>query len=289
MKIYSECGHQCIKAASESQAAIEAGRFRQTDTVNRCLRVAAMLGFALLSKQDLTDPMMGEMDKDPRSNAKKRAAEYAVGLVKDGQVLGLGTGSTANYAIEALALRVQEGLKIKGVATSKATAALAQDLAIPLVELNETRTIDLTIDGADEVDPHFTMIKGGGGALTREKLVAIASNRRVILVDESKLVDVLGKARPLPVEVLSFCWVMTSRRLFELGCTPQIRLATGKPFLTDNGNYIIDCAFSSIANPTELEKAIKLLPGVIDCGLFIGLADTVVVGYDDRTEVRARP
>lgn len=229
------------------------------------------------------------MDNDPRSEAKRRAAEYAVSLVRSRQVLGLGTGSTAKFAIEALALMVQDGLKFTGVATSKATALLAQRLGIPLVELNETKGIDLAIDGADEVDPDFNMIKGGGGALTREKLVAIASDHRVILVDETKLVDALGRTRSLPVEALSFSWVMASRRLLELGCTPELRLAAGKPFLTDNGNYILDCAFPRIANPAELERAIKLLPGVVESGLFVGLADTVVIGYDDRTEVRERP
>lgn len=233
--------------------------------------------------------MLEEMDNDPRGDAKRRAAQYAVSLVRDGQVLGLGTGSTAKFAIEALALMVQDGLEIKGVATSKATALLAQSLGIPLVELNETTRIDLTIDGADEVDPDFNMIKGGGGALTREKLVAIASNHRVMLVDESKLVDALGQTRPLPVEALSFSWVMTSRRLLELGVTPELRLSAGWPFLTDNGNYILDCASAPIANPAELEKTIKLLPGVVESGLFVGLADKVVIGYDDRTEVRVRP
>lgn len=229
------------------------------------------------------------MLNDPRSDAKRRAAEYAVRLVRDGQVLGLGTGSTAKYAIEALALMVKDGLNVKGVATSKATALLAQSLGIALVELNETKRIDLTIDGADEVDPDFNMIKGGGGALTREKVVAIASKHRVMLVDESKLVDALGQTRSLPVEALSFCWVMTSRGLLELGCTPELRMSAGKPFLTDNGNVIIDCAFPPIANPAELEKTIKLLPGVVESGLFVGLADTVVIGYDDRTEMRERP
>lgn len=229
------------------------------------------------------------MDNDPRSHAKRRAAEYAVSLVRDGQVLGLGTGSTAKYAIEALALMVQDGLEVKGVATSKATERQAKALGIPLIELNETTRIDLTIDGADEVDPDLNMIKGGGGALTREKLVAIASNRRVMLVDESKLVDTLGQTRPLPVEALSFCWVLTSRLLQDLGCAPKLRLAAGQPFVTDNGNCILDCAFPPIAKPAELEKAIKLVPGVVESGLFVGLADTVVVGYDDRTELRHRP
>lgn len=226
---------------------------------------------------------------DPKGIAKKRAAELAVSFVQDGQTLGLGTGSTAKYAIEALAKLIHEGLRIEGVPTSTATAALAKSLGIPLIEFNEASRIDLTIDGADEVDPGFNMIKGGGGALTREKLVAIASNRRVMLIDETKLVAALGQTRALPVEVLAFCWVMTSRNLQGLGCTPRLRESAGQPFLTDNGNYILDCGFPPIANPAALEKSIKLLPGVVESGLFVNLADTLIIGFDDRTEVRERP
>ena len=229
------------------------------------------------------------MDNDPKGIAKKRAAELAVTFVQDGQTLGLGTGSTAKYAIEALAKLIQDGLRIKGVPTSTATAVLAASLGIPLIELNDASRIDLTIDGADEVDPGFNMIKGGGGALTREKLVAIASNRRVMLVDETKLVAALGQTRALPVEVLAFCWVITSRHLRELGCTPRLRESAGQPFVTDNGNYILDCGFLPIVNPASLENSIKLLPGVVESGLFVNLADTLVIGFDDRTEVRERP
>ena len=210
-------------------------------------------------------------------------------FVEDGQTLGLGTGSTAKYAIEALAKLVKDGLKLVGVPTSKATASLATSLGIPLIELNAVSRIDLTIDGADEVDPEFNMIKGGGGALTREKLVAIASNRRVMLVDETKLVAALGQTRALPVEVLGFCWVMASRELQELGCTPELRESGGQPVLTDNGNYILDCAFPPIESPAALEKNIKLLPGIVESGLFVSLADTLIIGFDDRAEVRNRP
>jgi ribose 5-phosphate isomerase A len=229
------------------------------------------------------------MDMDPKGIAKKRAAEVAVKLVRDGQVLGLGTGSTTKYAIEALGRLVQDGLRVQGVPTPSATAALATSLGIPLIELNDASRIDLTIDGADEVDPAFNMIKGGGGALTREKLVAIASQHRAMLVDETKLVTALGETRPLPVEVLPFCWVISARRLQELGCEPDLRLVGGRPLLTDNGNYILDCAFPPISDPAGLEKSIKLLPGVVESGLFISLADTLIIGFDDRTEVRKRP
>ena len=220
--------------------------------------------------------------------SKQRAADSALKLVRAGQVVGLGTGSTAKFAIEGLGKMVREGLAVKGVPTSIATERLATELGIPLLDLNEAETIDITVDGADEVDPDFNMIKGGGGALTREKLVALASTKRVILVDESKLVQKLGISRLLPVEVLPFSWKMSARLLTELGCTAKLRLQGEKPFVTDNGNHILDCQFGVIEDPVALEKGIKLLPGVIDSGLFIGIADTLVIGFDDRVEIRER-
>lgn len=223
-----------------------------------------------------------------QDEAKRRAADYAIDMVNSGQVIGLGTGSTAKFAIEGLGRRIREGLSIKGVPTSIGTEKLAREAGIPLVGLNEVLVIDITIDGADEVDPEFDMIKGGGGALTREKLVALASKHRVILVDESKLVSKLGQSRSLPVEVLPFAWAFSARNLSQLGCTPILRDAAGLPFVTDNGNYILDCEFGAMADPAILESRIKLLPGVIDSGLFIGIADTIVIGFDDRVEVKHR-
>jgi ribose 5-phosphate isomerase A len=223
-----------------------------------------------------------------KDQAKQRAAERAIEQVRDGQVIGLGTGSTAKFAIEGLGRRVREGLSIRGVPTSIATERMATELGILLVPLNDAGTIDVTFDGADEVDPDFNMIKGGGGALTREKLVALASKKRVILVDESKLVSKLGESRLLPVEVLPFAWTLSARLLSEMGCVPSLRAEAGKPFLTDNGNHILDCAFGAIEDAPALEKTIKLLPGVIECGLFIGIADTLVIGFDDRIEIRER-
>ena len=220
---------------------------------------------------------------------KRRAAEKALELVRDGQVVGLGTGSTAKFAIEGLGLRVREGLSVRGVSTSIATERLASQCGIPLIDLNEAGTIDITIDGADEIDPNFDMIKGGGGALTREKLVALSSFKRVILIDETKLVSQLGATRLLPVEVLGFSWAVSKRLLTELGCDAHLRSDAGKPFITDNGNYILDCQFGPIENPPGLEKSIKLLPGVIECGLFIGIADTLVLGFEDRVEIKQRP
>jgi ribose 5-phosphate isomerase A len=223
-----------------------------------------------------------------RDEPKRRAAEGALQVVRDGQVIGLGTGSTAKFAIGGLGRLVREGLRIKGVPTSIATERMARELGIPLVDLNEADSIDLTMDGADEVDPDFNMIKGGGGALTREKLVALASVREIILVDDSKLVSKLGRSRPLPVEVLPFAWTLSARLLSELGCVATLRQQAGIPFVTDNGNHIVDCDFGLIEDAPALEKSIKLLPGVIECGLFIAIADTLFIGFDDRVEIRER-
>ena len=231
-------------------------------------------------------------ERDPMKDLdrpKQQAAKRALDLIRDGQVIGLGTGSTAKFAIEGLGRLVREGLSVKGVPTSVATERLARELVIPLVNLNEAGVIDVTLDGADEVDPDFNMIKGGGGALTREKLVALASVKRVILVDESKLVSRLGESRLLPIEVLPFAWTLAARLLTGLGCVASLREHDGDPFVTDNGNHILDCAFGPIEDAATLEKRIKLLPGVIECGLFIGIADTLVIGFDDRVEVRERP
>ncbi|MGA9767494.1 MAG: ribose-5-phosphate isomerase RpiA [Blastocatellia bacterium] len=222
-------------------------------------------------------------------DAKKRSAERAIEFVRDNQVVGLGTGSTARFAIEGLARRVREGLKIKGVPTSIATAQLARAQGLTLADLNETLSIDITIDGADEVDDDFNMIKGGGGALTREKLVALASARRVIIVDETKLVKMLGEKWPVPVEVLPFAWRYSSAKLEALGCKPNLRLKDEKPFETDNGNYILDCHFGPIEDAPALEKEMKLVPGVVECGLFISIADVLVIASDEGVEVKEKP
>lgn len=224
-----------------------------------------------------------------KDESKKRAAEYAIGMIQNGQVVGLGTGSTAKFAIEGLGRRVREGLSITGVPTSVASEKLATAVGIPLLSLNDVETIDVTVDGADEIDSDFNMIKGGGGALTREKLVALASTRRVILVDETKLVSRLGASRMLPVEVLPFSWKLAARELNQMGCRANLRTLQDVPFPSDNGNYILDCDFGAIDDPAGLARAIKLLPGVVDSGLFIGIADILVIGFDDRVEVRERP
>lgn len=221
-----------------------------------------------------------------QEDKKRRAAEHAMDLVANGQVIGLGTGSTAKYAIEGIAHRVSQGLSITGVPTSVATARMARELGIPLLDLNEVDRVDITFDGADEVDGDFNIIKGGGGALTREKLVALASEKRIILIDDGKVVSKLGQTRSLPVEVLPFAWAVSARKLSRLGCEAGLRKNGEDPFFTDNGNYILDCDFGAIENPATLEGQIKLLPGVIESGLFIGIADTLIIGFEDRVEVR---
>ncbi|HVG21120.1 MAG TPA: ribose-5-phosphate isomerase RpiA [Blastocatellia bacterium] len=220
--------------------------------------------------------------------SKRLAAERAIEFIQDGQVVGLGTGSTAKFAIEGVAAKVRAGFKVTAIATSLATARMAEGLGIPLADLNEVPDVDITIDGADEIDGGLNMIKGGGGALTREKLVALASKKRVIIVDERKLVSTLGESWPVPVEVLPFAWTRSALSISALGCAAQLRRVNDKPFETDNGNYILDCNFGPIINPSEMEKSINLIPGVVECGLFVGIADLLVVGFDDDVEVRER-
>jgi ribose 5-phosphate isomerase A len=218
---------------------------------------------------------------------KKAAAEAAIDLVKDGMIVGLGTGSTTNHAIEGLGRRVGAGLRIKGVATSKATEQLARKVGIPITTLEEVGEVDLTIDGADEVDPSFNLIKGMGGALLREKIVAFASKQEIIVVDDSKLVEVLGKKSPLPVEVLPFGHTKTRDALESLGCKASLKGGSA-PFLTDNGNLIYECRFEGIEDAEMLEAEIDLIPGVVESGLFIDLATTVVVASAQGVEVRSK-
>jgi ribose 5-phosphate isomerase A len=199
-------------------------------------------------------------------------------------VLGLGTGSTVRYAIEEIGRRVSRGelSDIVGIATSKATERIAGSMGIPLVALNDRPTVDLTIDGADEVDPDRNLIKGHGGALLREKIVASASRRLVIVVDRSKLVDRLGITRAVPVEVVAFGWRVNQRALGELGSEPVLRLGPdGSPYTTDEGHYILDCRFNGgISDPQALEIEIKRCPGVVETGLFVGFDPEVIVGDD---------
>jgi ribose 5-phosphate isomerase A len=218
---------------------------------------------------------------------KKEVGEKAVEFIKDGMIVGLGTGSTVYYFISKLGELVQQGLSVKGVPTSNQTEELAIKLGIPLVSFSEIEQIDVAIDGADEVNPDLNLIKGGGGALLREKIIAKAAKTFIVVADSHKNVDTLGTF-PLPIEVVPFGCEMTMKYIRELGGNPTLRQRGGIPFLTDNGNYIIDSSFQEINQPEELEKNLNLLPGVVDNGLFVGMADTVITIVDKQLVTRVR-
>lgn len=214
-------------------------------------------------------------------NPKQLAAARAVEYIKDGMIVGLGTGSTAFWAIEYTAEKVAAGLRITVVATSKDTETKARERGITITPFDEVPYVDIDIDGADEADESLSLIKGGGGALMREKIVANASRQFIVIADESKLVKQLGKF-PLPVEVVVFGWEHTDRALQQLGCTTRRRLTDdGVPFVTDNGNYILDCSFGVITDAPALEKNINSITGVVDNGLFIHMAERLIIGCTD--------
>lgn len=226
-----------------------------------------------------------------REELKKLAAEKAAEQVKDGMIVGLGTGSTVEHTLRKLGQMVKDGLKIQGIPTSIHTKRIAKEENIPLTSLDEHPEIDITIDGADEVDSFLNLIKGGGGALTREKIIAFNSKKVIIVIDDSKIVKCLGIDFALPVEVVKFGWQATKKSLEQFGwqpaeekrdevaCTVELRKVMGdEPFITDNGNYILDCDFQRIDRPEELEIEINNIPGVVENGLFIGLADEIIVG-----------
>jgi len=226
---------------------------------------------------------------------KARAAMMALDLVEEGMRLGLGTGSTATHFVEGVGAKVAQGLKVICVPTSETTRLQAERLQIPLTTLDETPHLDLTVDGADEFDDQLRLIKGGGGALLREKIVASASDRMVVIADRSKLVPVLGRF-PLPVEVVSFGLAAT-RALIEAmaqeaGCKGDITLRpdrSGRPFVTDQGNHILDCAFGEIPEPDLLSFALKQVAGVVEHGLFLGIADAAIVAGPEGVQMIARP
>ena len=229
----------------------------------------------------MTDP--AHSDATHRDAQKRAAAQAAVELVQNGMVVGLGTGSTAAFAIDALAERVRQGLRIVGIPTSERSAAQARAGGIPLTTWEEHRRIALTIDGADEIARgSLDLIKGLGGALLREKIVAAASDRLVIVADGPKLVDRLGGTAPVPVEVVPFGWQTTADRLVRLGAEPVLRVAAdGGPFHTDGGNLILDCRFGLIADAPALERALSGVVGVVETGLFIAMAEMAIVAGDD--------
>jgi ribose 5-phosphate isomerase A len=218
---------------------------------------------------------------------KKLAAIAAVELVEDGMVLGLGTGSTAVFALEMLGERVKNGLRIKGVPTSDSTEKLAKSVGIPIVTLDEFPQLDLDIDGADEVEPTLCLIKGGGGALLREKIVAYASKRVVIIVDEKKLVDKLGKFH-LPIEVVPFSRGLIQETIKKMGASSVVRERNGQVFHTDENNLILDCDFGLIEDPRALGQQLSLIPGVVEHGLFLDMVERVIIGGDGRVKTLSR-
>lgn len=231
------------------------------------------------------------IDASLQNEWKKAAAESAAQLVQDGMLVGLGTGSTAAFFIEALARRLSnERLSIAGIPTSERTAALARDLKIPLTTFADHSRIDLTVDGADEVElGTLSLIKGHGGALLREKIVAAASGRMVVVADETKVSEKLGALASVPVEIVQFGWQVTLKRLGELGGNATLRLGADRtPLVTDGGNYIADCAFGPMENPKETAHHLDHVVGAIEHGLFLGFAREVIVGGRNGTKILKR-
>jgi len=227
------------------------------------------------------------------AKAKEHAARAALSYVEAGMTLGLGSGSTAEVFVELLGLAVADGLSVRGIASSEQTADLARHVGVSLIDIEQADHIHLTVDGADEVGPEFAMIKGGGGRLLREKIIANASDLGVCIVDESKLVDVLG-AYPLPVEVDPFGYTITAKKVFDVlvaaGCsTPvmeQRKADDGQaPFMTDGGNYIFDCTCSTIPRVRQVAAKLSAVPGVVEHGIFLDLVRVVIVGTDDGTDI----
>jgi ribose 5-phosphate isomerase A len=219
---------------------------------------------------------------------KRATALKAVEYVKDGMIVGLGTGSTAKHMVLALGEKVKAGMKLRGVATSHETAALARQSGITLIDSDNRWTIDVAIDGADQVDPRFNLIKGGGGALLKEKIVAASAKQFIVLVDYTKQVPVLGGSFPLPIEVVPFGWGSTAREIEALTKSRVVlRERNGAPFTTEAGNLIVDVHLARIDQPRDLEIALNQIPGVVETGLFVGRTDLLIVGAPDGTETHS--
>jgi len=226
----------------------------------------------------------GRLTKNTMSNdhEKEAAARASLQFVKEGQVVGLGSGSTATHFIKLLGEKVRKGLRVRGIPTSVRSRELAESLGIPLTTLDECQEIALTVDGADEVDPQLRLIKGGGGALLREKIVASATRQMVVVADATKQVQRLGKF-PLPVEVIRFAQALVAKRISALGAEVELRTRTdGRPYVSDENNHILDCRFGEIRDPDQLARQLSDMPGVVEHGLFIGMASVVLFARGDQ-------
>ena len=226
---------------------------------------------------------------DQQETGKRAAGEAALEFIRDGALVGLGTGSTVQYFLQALGQRVQDGFLVRGVPTSRETAELARQLQIPLLPEQDEWTLDVAVDGADQVDPQFNLIKGGGGALLREKIVAAAARTFIVLVDHTKCVPVLGKPMPIPVEVTPFGWPQSAKQLEALGGVPTLREKQGAPFETDGGHYILDFLVDSIPDPVQLEARLNRIPGVVENGLFVNRTSTLIIGSPDGVQIKHGP
>jgi ribose 5-phosphate isomerase A len=227
-------------------------------------------------------PITNKNDPGKNDQEKQAAAYASLRFVRDGDIVGLGSGSTTTFAIKLLGERVRAGLRIRGIPTSANTKALAESVGIPLTTLDEFQQIDVTIDGADEIDPQLQLIKGGGGALLREKVIASASRKVVIVADSSKQVPMLGTF-PLPVEVIAFAQALVAKKIAALGSTVKIRkLRDGNLYVTDEGHHILDCDFGEIPDPPQLARALQNIPGVAGHGLFVDMATVVLIAKGDQ-------
>lgn len=230
--------------------------------------------------------MQGQDPKLLNRKAKKSAAEKAVELVESGMTVGLGSGSTSSFAIIRLGEKVREGLQIKAVASSVKSEMLARESGIEVIDPDEADVIDIALDGADEADKKGNLIKGGGGSLMREKIIAYASKRFHVMIDDSKLVASLGRF-PLPVEVVPFAAALTLKQVTALGCEPRWRMQGNDLFISDNGNYIADCKFSEITDPAWLDVKLKLIPGIAETGIFSSqIVTSIIIGYSNGDAVK---